>query len=195
MLEKLKELFSIKNQKKTTWNLIILILAGAVILLLSNFILSDKQEPDKLLLNERGYESKVQNEFNQIEDEASILEAKLEQILEKIKGVGQVDVMITFEETSEKVPAFNTTQIVEKTDEKDAQGGIREITREDSTKQIILGNSNSSLMVIKETKPKIRGVIVVAEGAEDLEIKEKLYSAVKTVLGVSGNRVEIYSSN
>lgn len=195
MLEKLKELFNIRNQKKTTWNLIILLFAGTIVLLLSNYILSDKQNLENLVLNEGGYDLKEQNKSNLMEDEASIIEAKLEQILKKIKGVGEVYVMVTFEETAEKVPVFNTTQIIEKTDEKDSQGGIREVTREDSTKQIVLGSSNSLLMVIKETKPKIRGVIVVAEGAENMEIKEKLYTAVKTVLGVSGNRVEIYSSN
>lgn len=196
MLEKLKEFFSPKNQKKTTSNLVILLFAGAIVLLLSNFILSDKTNNSKFISNGNDNELREKYEANlKYEDYASSIESKLEEILKKIKGVGDVHVMITFEDTEEKVPVFNTTQTIERTDEKDAQGGTREITREDLSQQIVFGNSNDSLMILKETKPRVKGVIVVAEGADDIAIKEKLYSAVKTVLGISGNKVEIYSSN
>ncbi len=196
MLEKLKEIFSPKNQKKTTSNLIILLFAGAIVLLLSNFILSDKTNNGKFISNENDNELRERHETNLMEENyASSIESKLEEILKKIKGVGDVHVMITFEDTEEKVPVFNTTQTTERTDEKDAQGGTREITREDFSQQIVIGGSGDSLMIIKETKPRVKGVIVVAEGAEDIAIKEKLYSAVKTVLGISGNKVEVYSSN
>ncbi len=58
----------------------------------------------------------------------------------------------------------------------------------------VVTNSEGGMIVLKEIKPKVKGVIVVAQGAEDIEVKEMLYEAVKTVLGISGNRVEVYSS-
>ena len=103
--------------------------------------------------------------------------------------------MITLEETTEKIPAMNTTQNQEKTSEKDSQGGVREIIREDSSIQVVTRGSEGKIIVLKEIKPEVKGVIVVAEGAENIEVKEKLYQAVKTALGISGNRVEVYSSN
>lgn len=196
MLEKLKEFFSPKNQKKTATNLVILLFAGAIVLLLSNIFLSDKVENDNLLFDEN--DNSFREHYESVlteEDYVSSIESRLEEILKKIKGVGDVHVMITFEDTAEKVPVFNTTQTIERTDEKDAQGGTREITREDLSQQIAYEGGSDSLMIIKETNPRVRGVIVVAEGAENIEIKEKLYSAVKTVLGITGNRVEIYPSN
>ena len=111
----------------------------------------------------------------------------------ELKGVGKVKVMITLEDTIEKIPAFNTNKNSETTSEIDSQGGTREIVREDMSIQT-LTSSEGGLMVLKEIKPTVRGVIVIAEGAEDLEIKEMLYEAVKTVLGISGNKVEVYSS-
>ena len=111
----------------------------------------------------------------------------------QLKGVGKVKVMITLEDTIEKIPAFNTNKNSETTSEIDSQGGTREIVREDMSIQT-LTSSEGGLMVLKEIKPTVRGVIVIAEGAEDLEIKEMLYEAVKTVLGISGNKVEVYSS-
>ena len=128
-------------------------------------------------------------------DYGQLLEKRLEIILSEIKGVGKVKVMITLEETTEKIPATNSKINNEKTMETDSQGGVREINREDSNIEIATIGSDGSVLVLKEIQPKVKGVIVVAEGAYDLEIKEKLYQAVKTVLGVSGNRVEVYSSN
>lgn len=196
MLEKLKEFFNPKNQKKTVSNLIILLFVGAIVLLLSNFFLSDKNDNSSLEYDEKDNDFNEHYEYS-IDEEGyvSSIESRLEEILKKIKGVGDVNVMITFEDTAEKVPVFNTTQTIERTDEKDAQGGTREITREDLSQQIAHESGSSSLMIAKETNPRVRGVIVVAEGAENIEIKEKLYSAVKTVLGVTGNRVEVYPSN
>lgn len=195
MLEKLKEFFEPKNQKKNASSLIILLFAGAIVLLLSNYFLSEKNNNSMLPANGVG-DSQTERYISESteEDYVNNMERKLEEILKKIKGVGEVYVMITFDDTSEKIPVFNTSQTIEKTDEKDSQGGTREVTREDLSQQIVVGSGGSSLMIMKETKPKVRGVIVVAEGAENIEVKEKLYSAVKTVLGISGNKVEVYSS-
>ena len=43
-----------------------------------------------------------------------------------------------------------------------------------------------------KSEAKIKGVIVVASGASDPDVKELLYDAVKTSLQISGHQVEIY---
>ena len=128
------------------------------------------------------------------DDYSSYLEKKLENILGKLNGVGEISVMITLEDSSEKVPATNTTKTTETTKELDSEGGTREVNREDITSQMVSKSNDGSLVLLKEVKPNVKGVIVVAEGANDLIIMEKLYEAVKTVLGISGNRVQVYSS-
>ena len=162
---------------------------GIILIIITNIIIGEKKDvgskmeiantPEKVLDDELGYEF--------------ILERKLEDILGQMIGVNRVRVMITLEDTLEKIPAFNTTKDNETTSEIDSQGGTREIVRENTTIQVVTG-SEGSLMVLKEVKPTIKGVIVIAEGMDDLETKEMLYGAVKTVLGISGNRVEVYSS-
>lgn len=127
------------------------------------------------------------------QDYGSLLEVKLEDALSQLKGVNKVKVMITLEDTVEKIPAFNTTKNNETTNEIDSQGGTREIIRDDMTIQVVTSNEGG-LVVLKEIKPTVKGVIVIADGAEDIEIKEMLYEAVKTVLGIPGNKVEVYSS-
>src|SRR5699024_2219295 len=122
------------------------------------------------------------------------LEDKLINILSELKGVGRVNVMITLESTVEKIAAKNTTTVSENTVEEDAEGGRRKMDREELTVQIVTKRNNDDLLIIKEIKPKVQGVIVMAEGADDPLLKESLYEAVKTVLGIKGNKVQIFSS-
>jgi len=195
LFDNLKQLLEKGNSKKFLTNIIIVLIIGVIILLAASTFIDDKPESNLPLdFGNDGKEPTIDDGLI-IEDYSNTLEKKLESILCLINGVGNVTVMVTLDDTAERIPAINTTKTEEKTNEKDAQGGIREITREDQSQQVVTNNSNDSLVVIKEVKPSVKGVIVVAEGAEDSQVKEKLYSAVKTVLGISGNKVEIYSRN
>lgn len=135
---------------------------------------------------------KKESDINSIDDYSNKLEMKLKQILSEMKGVGDVEVMVTLVETTQTVPAINKTSNKETTKENDSEGGTRDVTREENTEQIVINGSEGEMMTIKEIKPEIKGVIVAAQGAEDIRIKETVYNAVKTALGLSGNKVEVY---
>ena len=171
------------------FNLFIILIIGIILLIVANIFLEQKKDTEKALESENIINNPMINDL----DYGSLLEKKLEEILSQLKGVGKVKAMITLEDTVEKIPAFNTTKNSETTNEIDSQGGTREIVREDMTIQVVTGNEGSPI-VLKEIRPTVKGVIVIAEGAEDLEIKEMLYEAVKTVLGIASNKVEVYSS-
>lgn len=188
-IEKTKKYIEKIDSKKLRQNLFIILIVGIILLIVANIITGNKNPKDLNEEKEKG--SKDYQKLNM--DYTSILEEKLEDILSRLKGVGEVKVMITLEDTLEKVPAFNTIKNNETTNEIDSQGGTRETLREDTNIQIVTG-SEGSLTVLKEVEPTVKGVIVMAEGAESIETKQILYEAVKTVLGISGNRVEIYSS-
>jgi stage III sporulation protein AG len=193
--EKIKELINNRNSKSFINNLVIVLIIGIILMLTVSIFTDREQLKEDTPINASQKQSNT-NDIELIENYTEQLENRLEEILSKIRGVGKVEVMVTLEDSAERIPAFNVTESQEQTNEKDAEGGTRNIIREDSTKQVVLnnGNSNDSLVIIKEVKPRVRGVIVVAEGAEDILVKEKLYSAVKTVLGIPGNKVEVYSS-
>lgn len=185
-----KEFLNKITNKKYINKLLTILILGIMLLITASIFKDNKKE-------EVTKKDNIEKEIKEtdVEDYAYILERKLEKILSQIKGAGNVDVMITLDETTEKIPAVNKTKNQEKTNEEDSQGGVREINREDSTLQVVTKGNGDSILVLKEVKPKIKGVIIVAEGAYDIEVKEQLYKAVKTVLDVSGNKVEVYSSN
>lgn len=191
LITRIKQYLENVNSKKFIRNLLILLLVGAILLIVSSILFEGKDKKDPY-----SNRSLPENETEfTTEDYSEVLEKKLEQILSEIKGVGNVKVMVTLEDTAEKIPATNTTKNQETSREEDSQGGNREILREDSSAQIVTKGGEGTLIVLKELKPEVKGVIVVAEGAENLEVQEKLYHAVKTVLAIPGNKVEIYSSN
>lgn len=168
-----------------------ILLVGLALVVGYNVFIKKDSDNDAYINNYLKTEQSISNS-DLIEDYSSTLERRLENILTNIKGVGKVAVMVTVEETYEKVPAKNTIKSSEKTKESDSEGGTREVIREDYNEQVVV--NNNQLALIKQLKPTIKGVIVVAEGVDDIRVKEKLYTAVKTVLGIPGNRVEIYLS-
>lgn len=190
MIKKIKEYFDSISNKEIMRNLFIILIVGIILFLIADIFIGK----DKKYVNNIYELDSSESLTNNYSDYSSLLEKKLEDILSQLKGVGKVKVMITLEDTTEVVPAFNTTKNNETTKENDAQGGTREIVREDMTIQVVT-NDNGEPIVLKEIRPTIKGVIVLADGAEDLYIKEMLYEAVKTALGIPGNRVEVYSSN
>lgn len=186
----LDELLNKISQNKKYSNLVIIISIGIMILIaMTVFFDGDDKGIDSLKLEDDNEKIQSNNEINDYSNE---LEIKLENILSQMKGVGEVDVMITLVETVESIPALNKTNNKEITTESDAQGGTRNVTREESTEQVVVSSEENSMVTIKEVKPEIKGVIVIAQGASDTRIKETIYGAVKTVLGLSGNKVDVY---
>ena len=188
LLNKIKKYMEDIGNRKLINNLFMILMITIVLLLLLNKATSYNQKDKSTVIKEGNEEYS-----NIVESDYSIfLENKLVKILSQLNGVGDVHVMITLEDSLEKVPAMNQTKTIETTNEIDSEGGKRETIREDETTQIV--NLSNDVVILKEVKPNIKGVIVVAEGAENPVILENIYEAVKTVLGISANKVQVFSS-
>ncbi len=123
------------------------------------------------------------------------LEEKLEKILSMIKGAGEVHVMISYVNEIEKIPMTDTKITTTVISEKDSNGGERK-TEETSTEESIIYEENSNLKnpVIKQNiLPEVIGVIVVAEGAYDTNVKENLIKAVEATVDVPSHRIQVFS--
>ena len=121
------------------------------------------------------------------------LEQRLGEILSQIRGAGRVDVLVTYETNGEIV-----TATVRQTDEdvRDANGTgssetsrtVREVT-EPATVETANGHAP---IILYEKEPLVRGVIVVAEGAADFSVREKLQAAVHAATGIPIERIEVF---
>jgi stage III sporulation protein AG len=113
------------------------------------------------------------------------MEERLAGLLSQVEGAGQVKVMIYADSSSEQIPAYNNEQ--DTRNDQSSNGTSSEISE---TRELALSGDDTPV-ILKIIVPQIKGVVVVAEGANDLLIKEQLNTAVCTLLGIPEHRVQI----
>lgn len=120
-------------------------------------------------------------------------EKQLQEMLEEIIGVSEVSVMINLAETESKIFERNKSLKQQNTKETDREGGkrdVEDITRDDEVVIIRSGDKEEPL-IAKTEKPAIRGVLVVAIGVDNIQIKTWIVEAVSRVLDVPSHRVSV----
>lgn len=105
------------------------------------------------------------------------LESTLEETLEDVEGVSNVKTMITLDSGVEYIPAYET-------EKGDATAGKQNVI-------ILKKKEGEEAFVLKERLPTIKGVLVVAEGVENIETERNIIEAVKTVFDISAGRVKV----
>lgn len=122
------------------------------------------------------------------------MEEKLKNILEKIQGVGKVEVFINFSESSEMVAMYNENSKVSSTEETDTSGGKRVIEQKDTQKDIIYKEDDGQKIPItkKIIQPKIEGAIITAQGASDATIKTNIIQAVEAATGLATHKIQVF---
>lgn len=105
------------------------------------------------------------------------LENKLESVITRVKGVGNVDVVLTLEKGFEYIYAT-----------------------EEETKTTSNGTSITSSSVVmvdgqpvikEEIYPVVKGIVIIANGAEDLNVKMNILSIIQTVIEVDNSKINI----
>jgi len=121
------------------------------------------------------------------------LESKLANLLSQVKGAGAVAVSITLEDGPLEEYAKNTTKESRSIQEKDTSGGTRTTIETKETEQLQMGKENGidRPVIAREIKPTIKGVLVIAEGAQDSAVKASLTRAVESGLGVPAYRITV----
>lgn len=114
---------------------------------------------------------------------------RLAEVLSGIKGAGKVEVMITYESDGELVPAYQREE-----NENRSSNGTQESYSLSSSNKIVTvyEQGTTTALILMKRKPQVKGVIVIAQGASDLTVRMSLSQAVRTVLQVSADRVDIF---
>lgn len=104
---------------------------------------------------------------------------------------GDVDVLITFSETSKVIPIYNESSSKSQTEESDDSGGNRKIESYDSNKEVV-SDSSSKPVTEKVVMPKIEGAIITAKGANNINIKNNIISAVEAATGLAVHKIQVF---
>ncbi len=157
------------------------------------FIVFADFKPGKKTSNQTAVSSSNSSTF----EYAAKLEERLEGALSKISGAGSVKVLLTFDGVKELVLAKQTDEKTSKTNNTSSNGtqNSTETTTVSTEPVLINENGSTNPIVLMEILPEIKGVIVVAQGANNVKVKLDLLKAVQALLKVDSSQVEIFAGN
>lgn len=167
------KIFNVKGIKILLPLLLILIVG----VMLFNFNGTSNVEMSAEAKDETGYTSSLEY-IDSIED-------KLSKILSTIDGAGKTQIMISVDSSPVLTVATNN-------EEKTITTSSGTTTTTTSEPIIISTNGKSGPLVLGESLPEIKGVIVVSAGAKDVKVKVDIINAVRTVLGISSEKINVF---
>ena len=116
--------------------------------------------------------------------ETDQLQSQLEAILGRVKGAGAVQVAVWY---SAGATAVYATESQAASDQRTGEGE-EQTSRDD---RVTLANLGDQPVLVRQETARISGVVVVAEGAGDPRVRERLYAAVKSLLGLRMDQIAV----
>lgn len=123
-----------------------------------------------------------------------LLEDRLMELLSNVEGVGKTKVMITIKSTGEKVILKERPYSKSTSSETDSEGGKRdteEITQSEVVVYIEGSDGSKTPYVMKETEPQIEGIVVIAEGGDNIYIIKDIKEAVAALFDVPSHKIKV----
>ncbi len=174
---------------------------GVLFMFTENFFASP--EPSKMVLSDKAT-SESEAAFAQKDSNPSTIseyenhyETQLKEALDEVKGVSNATVIVNLDSTEEKIIEKNRTSTDKYTYESPNEGGSRKIEEQSSEEQVVViqDDKGQGPIVVSTRKPIVRGVVVVAEGAESAQTKKMIVDAVTRLLDVKSHRVMVLPKN
>ncbi len=166
MAKKLDDLKKMLSEKKIKSILVVGVFIGIIFILISN------RYSNSVVDTKQAASPELSDAANTSAPEVS-LEQRLEILLSEVKGVGEVDVFITYSSTEEKLALKD----------KESNGSEQTILKSSS--------GNTEPYIYKSLYPQIEGVIIVAQGGDKNDVKADISDAVAAVLELPIHRVKI----
>ena len=175
--------FAIKD-KKLLFKLVMIIVLGVALMTFGNFgkSFADKTEGQEDITVSSGAGGDYSSE--------AALESKLEEILSKISGAGDVKVAVSFKASKEVEYAYNS-ETSERVSTEEGSDTVAPSKDQENSESLSLATDNDNPVIVKEYMPDIQGILVVATGAGDPEVKKKLFDAVEGLLALPAHRIVI----
>ena len=127
------------------------------------------------------------------EEYAAQLEEKLQRLISSIQGVGTTQVMVTMEHGVEYVYAqqekSSTDKKLEPGSEESGERLDYKYNVEYSYVFVDNGYGDKQPLLRTELQPKVQGVVVVCEGADDIRVEQSITNVVTTALHIPTTRV------
>lgn len=172
-------------QKKLLWKLAILLIAGVCFMAIA----ANWQTP-KATSTVNTMPSAADSSSTSFPEEEA-LATKIATVLEGMVGVGQVQVSVTFAQSGQAEYASDKNHVTRTIEEQGEEGTVSLTNETTESSTLVLAENGGQPVLTSQEMPEIQGVLVVAEGAEQVAVKEALSQAVEGLLGISPHRIVI----
>ncbi len=132
-----------------------------------------------------------------IEDYAAGLEAELAEMISHIKGVGNVQVMVTIEKGVENIYATEQKSSKQITNDQSADFDRKNQEQDQTETTYILvkdADGGQKAISVTQIQPVVKGVVVVCDGGDNIQTEQKIINAVTTALDISSAKVCVVSA-
>ena len=182
-----------KKLGKDQW--LIIVLVGVLLCVISFPVEKEKNKSDLLDTSDASMKTEQMFEVKERQsDYAAYWEEKLEENLRCVEGAGRVQVLINIRESEEQVLARDGEEEFSDTTEEDAAGGSRHISENRTDKSVICTvneKGQSVPLVVKTVSPSVKGVVVIAQGADQARVRRDIIEAIQVLFDVDMNRISI----
>lgn len=187
-LETIKNITKDKNRK--TENLVFLVILLVIFLISIKYIFDDNSgEKKSSNSNNTSSNSSINSNSSTVNNttistnfsSTTELETKLSNILSQISGISEVSVVLTYSKDTTTIPVYNTKE--------------QEKSGETTTEKSVAYNEedgNKIAIVQSVELPKVEGVIVVAKGADTVEMKSKISTAISNLTSVPTYKIQVF---
>ncbi len=153
------------GEKKSTYIIALLLLAGLLLLLLPSM--------------ESAKSNKINNE-ERLRQYTEALESKIAELCSSVRGASNVKVTVYFDTGFETVYAYNE-------ESKTTSSGFNS-----EKKYVTVGSGNDeSMVLVLERMPNICGVAVVCRGGGDAYVSREIVNLISSAYGVPKNKIYI----
>lgn len=201
LIEGLKRQENAEKRQPINWKeiglskIIIIFMAGVFLLLLSlpSGSMSVKKDSTKNSTKQETAAQTVHDTAAQeMEQYAGEQEKKLEKLLTKVEGIGEVDVMVTVASSEEKRTLQQEDHTSSTSSELDSSGGTRNQTSGSSkTEPVLVGEDGKEPYVVQVQSPQVEGVLVVAQGAGTGVIDSEIIAAVEALFPIEPHKIKV----
>ena len=152
-----------------------------------------------LLIYFYGFNSNVKTKTNETSSESNLsytssveyakeIEKKLVEVLTSLKGVTKASVMVSVENGTE----IKIAESVEEETIISSDGESKNVTIVKNP-IIVTENGESKPIILMEILPEIKGVVVVADGADDVNVKLNIYKLIQATINISSNNIQVFA--
>ena len=177
MIDKLKELL---NKDKKTSNLILIAILLVVLLITTSYIFDGSGDVKDIV---------TASSSNIILESSNDLESKLANIISKIEGVDNADVMISYSRAEKIVPVYDIKENIDSVKE-----NVKESTKTITEKTVAYESKDGSKVAIVESKETATalGAIVVVSGNITKNTESDIKQAVSYTVNIPIHKIQIF---